>query len=391
VTASVGAVALCFGTYPPERNGGADFVARLASALARMGIEPHVITSAGDDVGSTQEAGVTVHRVVRDWAPSSRGLADVRLVNGIITRARVGALHVFFPDSVYQGAYQLPALMGLARVPLVATWWNLGLGRRSPTPVRAQSLALLLRARVLTSHDPGYLAALRRAAVGRTVEWLPVGNNLVSTRPAPDRATARRLLNLDDDATWLGFFGQLDPTRGVEDLFAALAILRRTHDARLLMIGSAGRPERYAAYAQSAGYFNRVRALPAEHGLEEAVLWTGYLPDDQVLNAFAALDLCVLPYRRNSIGRSALATALATGSATVLAGAPADVTPLRAGEHVALVPRADPSVLAATLARLIESPAERERLARGAAAASGHFSWEHIAERAGRIYARLAD
>jgi glycosyltransferase involved in cell wall biosynthesis len=332
---------------------------------------------------------VVVHRVVRDWSPSRRGLGDLRHVDRILKEADVRVLHVLFPDSVNQGSYQLPALLGIGRIPLVATWWNLGLGRHSPMAVRAQSLALLLRARVLTSHDPSYLGVLRRTALRRPVEWLPVGNNLSAATPVPDRAEARRSLELDEGPLWLGFFGQLDPTRGVEDLFASLQAVRREHDVRLVMIGSAGRPERYHADPQSAAYLQHVRSLPSALGVEDAVQWTGYLSDDDVIRAFRAIDICVLPYRRNSIGRSALATALETGTPTVLAGTPAGIAPLRPEEHVALVPRRDPTALGATLTRLVEDRGERERLHLGALAGAEFFSWDHVADRAASIYARF--
>jgi glycosyltransferase involved in cell wall biosynthesis len=390
LTGSLGPVAICFGTYPPERNGGSDFVASFAAALARRGTEAHVITSTGNDGASSEDVGgVVVHRIVRDWTLRAHGREDLRRADGILRGAGIRILHVLFPDSVYQGRYQLPALIGLGRTPLVATWWNLGLGRRSPASIRAQSLALLIRARVLTSHDPSYLGALRRVALGRPVEWLPVGSNVSSEPTAPDAASARRALELVDGPIWLGFFGQLDPTRGVEDLFAALRAVRQRHDVRLVMIGSAGRPERYEAHSQSAEYFRRVLRIPVQLGIEDAVRWTPYLPDEEVINAFRAIDVCVLPYRRNSLGRSALATALETGTPTVLAGSPEAITPLRPGEHVAVAPRQDPAALAATLTTLVESPGERERLRRGALAAATFFSWDHVAERAAAVYARL--
>jgi glycosyltransferase involved in cell wall biosynthesis len=348
-----------------------------------------VVTSANGRARSSEEAGVVVHRVVRDWSLSRRGLADLGIVNQILEEAGVRVLHVLFPDSVHQGSYQLPALLGLGRIPVVATWWNLGLGRHSPMAVRAQSLALLLRARVLTSHDPSYLGVLRRAALGRPVEWLPVGNNLSAATPVPDRAEARRSLQLEEGPVWLGFFGQLDPTRGVEDLFASLPSVRRKHDVRLVMIGSAGRPERYEADPQSAAYFHRTRALPSALAIEDAVHWTGHLTDDEVMRAFRAIDICVLPYRRNSIGRSALATALETGTPTVLAGTPNGIAPLRPEEHVALVPRQDPQALGVKLTRLVEDRGERERLHLGALAASELFSWDHVADCAASIYARF--
>ena len=69
-------VALCFGTYPPERNGGSDFVARLGRALAAAGREVHVLTSAGE--GPDRDGAVHVHRVMHDWALAAGGDARTR-------------------------------------------------------------------------------------------------------------------------------------------------------------------------------------------------------------------------------------------------------------------------------------------------------------------------
>jgi hypothetical protein len=55
-------VAVVFGTYPPDRNGGADFVARFAEALAGRDAEVHVLTSAGRGPEREEVSeGVTVH------------------------------------------------------------------------------------------------------------------------------------------------------------------------------------------------------------------------------------------------------------------------------------------------------------------------------------------
>ena len=375
-------VALCFGSYPPERNGGSDFVARLAAALADRGDEVHVLTS-GDAAEAEQDGPVTVHRVVRDWR--LRG-GDLRRADRVLRETGAAVLHVLFPDSVQEASFQIPARLGAGRIPLVTTWWNLGLGPRSPWPLRLESLALLARSRVLTAHEPVTLAALHRVSAGRRVEWLPVGNNLDSGGPLPERDEARREVGLGPHE-WLGYFGQLDSTRGVEDLFEALALVRRERDVRLAMIGSAGRPERYRAVESASAHLDAILELPERFGVTEAVRWTDYLPDREVLVYLRAVDLCVLPYRRNSIGRSALAAALEVGVPTILAGDASGVRPLRANEHVALVPSRDPALLARTIERLLDDDGERARLAAGARAGASSFSWANVAERAAAIYA----
>jgi glycosyltransferase involved in cell wall biosynthesis len=369
-------VALCFGAFPPDRNGGADFLARFSAALAAAGAGVHVLTSANDaPEHETLPDGVTAHRIVDDWS-LPRARPSLRRMNAIIETERIDVLHVLFPDSEVNEAYQLPAVAGLGRVPLVTTFWNLGLGRRSPLAVRLTSLGLLARSAVLSSHDPGYLSALRRLTLARKpVHWLPVGSNFgeIGSRTRTDGRPT------------LGYFGQLDFTRGVDVLFEALAKLGRP-DVRLVMIGSAGRPERYAHNPGARAEFERLRGLPVRLGIEDAVEWTGFVPDEEVPDALADLDLCVLPYRRNSLGRSALAAALSVGCPVVLGGRPEGVVPLRAGEHVALVAPDDSRALAATIERLLDHPSERRALAEGAKRASVHFAWPRIAQRALDLY-----
>jgi len=369
-------VAICFGTFPPDRNGGADFLARFAPALAAAGCEVHILTSTG--AGPAVErlpSGVVVHRVISDWTVRA-GTTSLQRANAVLATERIEVVHAVFPDSVVQSRYQLPALIGLGKTPLVATFWNLGLGRRSPVRIRLEALGLLLRSKVLSSHDPGYVEALRRLAAGtKPVRWLPVGSNFGAG------ATRER----GEGPFTLGFFGQLDFTRGVDTLFEAVARLGRP-DVRLVMIGSAGRPERYAADPPALAEFERLRALPARLGIEDAVEWTGFVADEDVPQALADLDLCVLPYRRNSLGRSALAAALEAGVPVVLGGRPDRIAPLRPGEHVELVPPDDPGALARAIGRLADDTNERARLAAGARRAAAFFAWPRIAERAVSLY-----
>jgi len=385
-------VACCFGTFPPDRNGGADFLARFAGALAKAGAEVTVLTARGHAPEVERPTpGVEVHRTVDDWGIGAAGRRALRRANRLLAERRVEIVHVFFPDPGLGGRYQLPAYLGLGRLPLVTTFWNLGLGRRSPMPLRLAALALLARSRAVTSHDPGYLSTLRLLAPHRPVRWLPVGNNVGGAESSEERAAVRVRFGLDPNARYLAYFGQLDFTRGLDDLFEALALARRSTDVRLVMVGSAAREERYAADPDAHREYLRLRALPGALGVEDAVEWTGYLPDSEVAALLRACDLCVLPYRRNSLGRSALAAALDLGVPTVLAGTPRGVAPLRPGRHVALVPAARPEELAATVADLLSRPHELELLAAGARRAARFFDWPRIAATALGLYRQVLE
>jgi glycosyltransferase involved in cell wall biosynthesis len=137
--------------------------------------------------------------------------------------------------------------------------------------------------------------------------------------------------------------------------------------------------------ADSARY--EVYLAQAERlGLGEAVRWTPWLGPGEAAELLASVDLCVLPYRRNSLGRSALAAALTLGVPTVLAGTPERIAPLQAGRDVELVAPGDPADLARTLQRLLDDEDARQRLREGARTAARHFAWPRIAEAALSIY-----
>ena len=334
--------------------------------------------SPGEPTQATKE-GITVHRVISDWRLGRGGGRAVRAASRIADEEEIDVVHVFFPDTEVDADYQIPALLGRGARPLVTTFWSLALGRRSPTSLRLSSAALIGRSAVLSSHEPGYLRQLERVALGRPVRWLPVGSNV--GRP-------ERRAELSRESAWLAYFGQLDTTRGIDDLFAALARLRADgRDVRLLMIGSGAREERYEASGEAVwGEYQRLRQLPGELGIENAVEWTPFLEAAEVAALLGAADICVFPYRKNSIGRSALAAAFEAGTPVVLAGDAESVAPLRAGVHVALVPRGEPRDLASTIARVLDDESLHATLHAGSVAASRIFAWPRIAAVARSMY-----
>jgi sugar/nucleoside kinase (ribokinase family) len=132
-------IALCFGTYPPERNGGSDFVANLANALARLDAEVLVLTSSGNGPLWEKKGRLRVYRGVDDWT-RSRGRREEGRIIRILDDHSIEIVHVLFPDSVLLERFQLPAFLAHRRA-LVTTFWNLGLGRQSPMKLRAQAMS----------------------------------------------------------------------------------------------------------------------------------------------------------------------------------------------------------------------------------------------------------
>jgi glycosyltransferase involved in cell wall biosynthesis len=170
--------------------------------------------------------------------------------------------------------------------------------------------------------------------------------------------------------------GAVVPRKGYDVLIAALAQLAHL-PWRLVIAGDCGR---------SPETFRRLVADIARLGLADRISLAGAVTAERLSTLYASADLFVLPSRFEGYGM-AYAEAIAHGVPVVgtNAGAIPETVPADAG---VLLPPDDVGMLAVTLQRLIESPAERERLAAGARAAA-FPSWRGQAALFARVLANL--
>ena len=169
-------------------------------------------------------------------------------------------------------------------------------------------------------------------------------------------------------------FGLVRPYKGMDVLLEAFAELE---GAELWIVGMPRMP------------MGPLRELAAEApGTVRFV--ERFVPEAEIPAFMRRADLVVLPYR-NIEQSGVLYTALAFGRPLVLSevGGFPEIGELGAAR---MVPPEDPPALAAALRELLESPAERERMAAAAAAAAhGPYSWEEIGRRTVALYQRLLD
>jgi glycosyltransferase involved in cell wall biosynthesis len=114
-----------------------------------------------------------------------------------------------------------------------------------------------------------------------------------------------------------------------------------------------------------------------------------YVTDAELPAFFRRADVVALPHRNVDVS-GVLFAGLAFGKAMVMS----DVGGFRelVADHGAglLVPPGDADALAAAISRLLANPEERRRLEeRAAAAASGPYSWDRIAEQTNAVYERV--
>jgi glycosyltransferase involved in cell wall biosynthesis len=207
-----------------------------------------------------------------------------------------------------------------------------------------------------------------RAAIGRHY-----GVAVSQVRLAPEgidlarwRELAARTPHTGDGATILCVARQY-PRKHVADLLRAMPAVRRAVPRARALIAGDG-PEHA-----------RLRALAAELGLSEAVVFTGALPDDELALLYRQADIFCLPSVQEGFGIVFL-EAMACGLpvvATLAAAIPEVVPDRRAG---LLVPPGDVAALAHALVELLARPGQRASYGAFGREYVERFDWDRVAQ-----------
>lgn len=179
--------------------------------------------------------------------------------------------------------------------------------------------------------------------------------------------TKRGELGLRPGELAVGMVGRLAWQKGIDDLFAAVPLVRaRLPQARFFVVGGGRDAEAVAAAA----------AAPE---LRDVVTLLG--PRDDVPELFAAADIVVQSSRREAMAQTTL-EAMAVGRPVVSTTTVGADEAIEDGVSGLLVPVADPPALAAGIVALGCDPARRDALGRAARARiAGHFTSAHMLDR----------
>jgi len=381
-------VLLISGEYPPMEGGVADFTQILAEHLIHEGCQVSVLTSV-DCIG-TSTADIQVYPLMKDWGARSLFKTFRRLLDEVK------------PDVVdiqYQtAAYNLhPAINLLPRtnrhIPFVTTFHDLRVPYIFPKAGKLRwrvnrMLAESSRAAIVTNaQDREQLA---QSADVDILEMIPIGSNIEAAElDSYDRGNWRGSWAVASNALLLSYFGFLNESKGAEELIEALDLVCQSgYDAHLMMIGGAIG----ASDPTNREYFQVVRTLIDRLDLRDKMIWTGYLPAEEVSAAFYSTDVCVLPFRDGaSFRRGSLMAALSHGVPVITTEPEVPLPELSHGHNIWLVPPRNPQALERAIAYLAESPEVRKRLGQGARELSQLFGWDHIARRTLQVYRRISD
>ena len=166
------------------------------------------------------------------------------------------------------------------------------------------------------------------------------------------------------DAGRVVFVGRIEHYKGVDVLLAAWPEVRRARpQARLSILGAGTALEEMR---------RRARGL-------EGIEFAGFVSDEAKVEAMRAARVVVQPSRKEGWGLTVL-EANACGTPVVATDVPGLRDSVRDGETGLLVPSGEPDSLAAAIVRVLDDDRLRGRLAAGALAWAGRFTWDRAAE-----------
>lgn len=386
---------LCLVTleYPPitSYSGGIGTqFSTLAPALAALGHEIHVITTAETGPRTGERNGVRLQMPRRAELGRLWPLADTRWTF-TVERAlrRLGRFDVVFAPEwrgeaaryarrKRSGPLVTALQTSLAQIldisPEMETWRSL----------RIQHAIQKRLERVQAERSDGLVAPSHSVLDWARKLWRLEGIESVVIPNAVDadriRALARGELpdGYPKQRPVVAFAGRLELRKGVDVLVEAMhSVWQELPQARLVLMG----------HDMHAGMQSRLRTLAGDR--VDRLHLLGNQPPERLFPALAAADVVALPSRWENLALAAL-EAMALGKPVILGDCGGFAELVEDGVNGLLVAPAQTAPLGHALVRLLDDPGFRTRLGSGAAKRAEDYSAKVIAERHVAFFERIA-
>jgi D-inositol-3-phosphate glycosyltransferase len=246
---------------------------------------------------------------------------------------------------------------------------------------------LLHEADQIIAATPAEMAQLQwlyRADVSR-VTVIPPGVDTTHFYPRP-KPQAKARLGIDSSTQLLLFVGRIEPLKGVETLFEAVAMLRdrgvcECSQMAVAIIG--GDPSSTAAMQNAE--MERLKELRQNLGIADLVTFLGAMDQDALPDYYAAAEVVIMPSHYESFGMVAL-EAMACGTPVIASEVGGLAYLVRDGETGFHVPDRDPVVLADRICDIITDPLLQQELGEQAARHAQNYAWPLIADKIQSVY-----
>ncbi len=245
-------------------------------------------------------------------------------------------------------------------------------GRDVPGPTTPPLWKFYDRLIARLATDVTYISDYCRVAIygalhegkGRTIYG---GVDVHEFNPQVQRQSVRRDLGLHNDSLVLLALQRLSPEKRVDVVLRSMTHILRGCENVSLVIGGAGSEGPY------------LRELSRELGMEDHVIFTGYIPDNELPQYFAMADIFVFHSTYETFGL-VLAQAMAAGKPIVSVRTTAVPEIVEDGANGILVEPLNPQAIAQAVLTLAADGELREKMGQsGRHRAVEKFDWDHIA------------
>lgn len=224
----------------------------------------------------------------------------------------------------------------------------------------------------------------------RDTDFIPIGSNITVVPASPAELTHfRQQHQIAADDFIVAFFGFLHPTKGIRYLIEAAQIARKEGiPLRLVIVG--GRS--HTSDPLVAEYADEIDQLLADTALEDRVIWTGFIEEEQASRWLQVADTVILPFNPGaSLRNGSIIAAIMHGCAIITTEPQAPSIVYEDGEHMMLVERQNAAALSSAIQKLYADQGLRQRLRAGAGELRHLFTWQSIAEQYERLFERIME
>ncbi len=380
--------------YPPRIVGGiARHVQELSEALVEQGVEMHVVTASHPNTpDESVEGGVYLYRVGVPPKPGDDFLQGVYALN-LAMQSRAEALLREWqgcPTLLHAHDWLVEpcarALKHTFKIPLIATIHATEHGRHGGIHsdlshrIHQHEWELTYEAwRVIVCTN--YMLGEVHHGLGVPLDKIDIIPNGIRAEkfafefPESERARFRQRF-APPDAPIVFFVGRMVREKGVQVLLQAfLAVKARYPNARLVIAGG--------------GYRTHLETFVRFAQLEDSVLFTGFIPDEDLMKLYRVVDVAVYPSLYEPFGIVAL-EAMAVGVPVVVSDA-GGLKEVVWHEQTGIVTWAgNPDSLAWGILRVLDDPESAKQRAQNALQAlQTEFNWHLIAQKTRRVYERV--
>ncbi len=267
-------------------------------------------------------------------------------------------IQIMHSYNFYANVFAVPAAR-LAGVPVVlASVRDRGV-YLSAAQRKLQRWVLGLADRVLVNADSIRDWLLEQGLNGERISVIKNGINLSRYRHARESSDVRRGLGISESAPIVTLIARLNPTKGIDDLIKAAAILApRWPAARFLVVGE-GLQSKDGVSPEGELYRATLQQLAQSLGVAEQVIFTGHREDTPELLSESAIS--VLPSHSEGLSNTVLES-MAAGVPTVATNVGGNPELIQEGVNGRLVPVKSPERLAQAIESLLANPQECAKL-----------------------------